>query len=314
MFNESLKQEFIRQRKQEANLDKNFLNRIFSITEEYEDLLRKDVSNFTVQEILDLYKSINSISYERILNINTQLSYYTQFCLQRNLVKDSQNHFLEIKSENVIECINKVALVNRLHSRDQIIRWCNTVLTDNPSDKFILLGMFEGLSGNNFIEITEARLKDIDEKTSTMKTYLERTIPISKELISYAKESDTTLEYITLGSTGRIRKLYETGKIIKDYRKESAEDPYKQGRRIYLRIKKIFKMVTDNQYLSTKSLADSGRCDYIIKRSKELNISPYDFISTTEYVNEVNKIYLGGIVKSVFWNKYGEYLESRMDS
>lgn len=312
MFNSELKEEFIKQRNSEAILDKNFLKRLFVITEEYEDQLNKDVSNFTVYEIMNMYKGINSISLERIQNINTQLSYYTQYCLQNNLVRDCQNHYLEIKPDNVFKCINVVALIKRIYTRDQILRWCNTVFADNPSDKFILLGMFEGLGGNNFIEITEAKVGDIDEQNLTMKTILGRTIPISNTLINYAKESDITLEYTTLGSTRRIRKLFESGKIIKYYRKNATEELHQQGRRIYIRIKKMFAEVASNQYLSTKSLADSGRCHYIITRCKELKITPYDYLFS-DRIEEVNKIYLGGIVRSTFWKKYGGYLENQMD-
>lgn len=312
MFNSVLKEEFIKQRNSEANLPKNFLTRLFTITEEYENHLEKDVSNFTVYEIMDMYKGINSISFERIQNINAQLSYYTQYCLQKNLVKDCQNHYLEIKAENVNECINKVALVNRIHTREEILKWCNTVFMDNPSDRFVLLGMFEGLGGNNFIEITEAKMSDFNEEKLTISTILNRTIPVSRTLINYAKESDITLDYTTLGTTKRIKKMHESGKIIKDFRLNSIEEEYHQGRRIYTRIKKMFAEVTTNQYLSTKSLADSGRCDYIIRRCKELDISPYDFLYSSE-VEEMNKIYLGDIVRATFWKKYGEYLEAQMD-
>ena len=106
MYNKEYKERFIAERE-----NKKYLECQFEKVSSMETELNKDVSNFTYYEIVEYYKLLNTCSLEYLRVLNSQFSLYTQWCLQQNLVSDSQNHYLELRTEDYDNCINK-ALIN----------------------------------------------------------------------------------------------------------------------------------------------------------------------------------------------------------
>lgn len=312
MFNEAIKQEYIKLKNKQAVLPPEYLERLFSSTEKYEVENGKDICEFTTEQVIDMYKSMNLVSFEGILTMNGQLSNYTQMCLQKNLVSDSQNHFVEIKRPQMETCVNKVALLSRIVTRQQILDCC--ISLPNPSDAFIVLGLFEGLSGTKFHELWDARIEDFDEDALTMQTPKDkdgstRTIKISKQLLYYAIEADQAFDYQTLGNTSRIRKMYENGRIIKDYTLNQSFDWDLRQRKIYVRMKKLFVYLSEgNEYLSCKSIIESGRIDYIQSKSKEMNITCEEFLHNSKCIKMLENQYGTHLYRSAFVSKYHEYL------
>ena len=95
MFNEEIKERYIKEKKSTTIMPKTFLEDIFKNIESYEIKLNKDACNFTTFEITEYYSLLNISSLEFLKVMNNQLALYTEWCQSSNLVKDNQNHYRE---------------------------------------------------------------------------------------------------------------------------------------------------------------------------------------------------------------------------
>lgn len=308
MYNEEIKKRYIAEKERTTSMPDKYLTRQFDRTEEYELRLGKDLSNFIKQEILDMYKTFNFEAVETVNVINSHFSLYTQWCLQQNLVPDCQDHFLEIKANDLMSCINMAALKKSIVSLETLRGWLRKL--PNPSDQFIMLALFEGIGGQNFCELTNLKMSDFNGNTVNLCTG--RTLTVSTELVDLARESDNTLIYKGVGS--KIDKevpFKDENLIIKNYPNcQDGADEYYQGRRIYRRLLRNFTMLEVDKWMRPNALAESGKIHYINLRSKELGMSAKDFLYS-EYVQEIADRFEYNLkrFRVSFMRKYGDYLE-----
>lgn len=305
IYNGDLKQRYINEKEETTVLPNGYLNRCFRKSAEFEFALNKDISNFTFYEILDMYKTWNLSSCESLQVVNSQLSLYTQWCLQQNLVKDAQNHFLEVKKEQFQECINIMLNKKKIVTRQQVISWANELR--NPSDSFIFLAIFEGIGGKNYCELVNLKISDFHD--GKVKLCTGREIKVSDTLYNMALESNETTDYYGV-ENGRELKLNPEDLIIKNYPNvQESVDAAQVGVRITRRIKRNAKFLGVDNYLSGNSLKESGKISFIQQRSKDLEISCYDFISN--HSDEIEEQFDCRLLpsKNLYYDKYKEYLD-----
>lgn len=305
MFNEELKRQFIDERNKEVVLPQNYLKCQFNKVSEMEKDLNKDVSNFTVYEIIEYYKLLNTSSLESLVTLNSQFSIYTQWCLQNNLVSDNQNHFLEITIEMVKGCISKVLLEMKIISKDKILDWVDQL--PNPKDQFILLGLFEGIKGKDFCELSKLRPADINGNIATLCTG--RKIELSKKLLEIIDAClSTDLYYSISGKGDKIMPLVNNGYIIKDYpnAKDNVSD-FQMGRKIYNAITRILDYFGMLEFMSANSIFESGKLNMIKERANELNITSKEYLYS-DHIKEIESKYNLKMIRSTFWAKYEDYL------
>lgn len=305
MYNEEVKRDYILKKDSEIILPNNYLNRLFTNIAVYEKELGKDACNFTAYEILEYYKILNLSSFDSLVVMNSQLSNYTQWCLQRNLVKDNQNHFMEITLEQIKKCINKVMFDRKIITREMLLNWCEEL--PNPKDQFILLALFEGIKGKDFCEIVKLKPEDIKGNIASLCT--NREVEISDRLIKIINECLEEKRYYSISGNGvKEMTLIYNGYIVKDYPnvKENVSD-FQLGRKIYNSIIRSLSYVGVSQFVSANNIFESGKIYMIKKRSKELNMNPKEYLYSNK-IEEVEKKYNCKVVRSAFLLKYGEYL------
>lgn len=305
MFNQELKERYIQEKSETVTLPSNYLECQFNKVEKTEIELGKDVCEFTAYEIIEYYKTLNISSLESLAVMNSHFSMYTQWCLQSNIVRDNQNHFLEIDLEQIKKCINKIVFKKKIVSREQIVNWCDQL--PNPKDQLVLLGLFEGMKGKDFSDFVNLRPQDIHG--NRLKLFDGRELVVSNKLLKYIKESiKETIYYSSSGGQTKVMPLVDKGYVIKSYpnTKEGTSN-FAKGRIIYNGISRSLNYVGVLDYMSANSIFESGKIDMIKHRSAELGISAKDYIYS-DYIREVEEKYNCKIVKSVFWIKYEDYL------
>lgn len=303
MFNEERKMRFIEERKDEAVLPAGYLENQFNKVKDMETELNKDLCNFTAYEIKEYYKMLGIASIQSLTVMNSQFSLYTNWCLQHNLVKDNQNHFLEITYDMLNDCINKALLDMKVVTRQTIISWINKL--ENPQDKFIILALFEGIKGKEKCELAKLRPEDISGNIATLCTG--RKIEISDELVGIIKDCINTDEYYS--KSGKTYKFIDTGYIIKDiFNAKEEVDSYQLGRRIYYSIRRTMKMLDKTNIITATSIVESGKLDMIKRRSDELGINVKEYIYS-DYIKEVEEKYDCTIIDTVYFRKYKDYLD-----
>ena len=306
MYNQETKMRYKAEREATVVLPPKALELDFKKTNAFEEQLDKDVFNFTVYELLNMYKTWNIKSIDTLYVLNNRLSQYAQWALEQNLVVDSQNHFLEINRDMLLGCVNQVAQQKRLVTREQMLAWCAQL--PNACDKFIFLGLYEGLEGKNFEDFWNASMDDIDKENKTIRVS-RGVLPISQDLIDFAEESNQTFElYPMSGDMARVTGLVENGKIIKTKRNTKYDDPLHNGRAIYVTIKRVCVFLDIDKWFNTKQCHESGMINMIQKGMKETGLDFYDYL----YSKRLKKIelqYDRKIIRSSFYTKYKNILE-----
>ena len=304
-YNSELKIQYIEEKSKEVIISNNYLECQFNKTCKFEEELNKDLSNFTVYEIVEYYKMLNISSFDTLFVMNSQFSMYTQWCLQKSLVKDNQNHFLEMTLEHLKDCLNKALVNMKIVSRDTILNWVDQL--PNPKDQFVLLGLFEGLKGKDFCELSKLRPEDIKGNIATLCT--EREIELSDRLLKIISDCVVEDKYYSISGNGtKVMPLIDKGFVIKDYPNARGDvSDFQLGRKIYNSISRILNYFDVCEFMTANSIAESGKLQMIKEKAKELNMTCKDYIYSN-YIIEVEKKFNSKIVRSIFWLKYDDYL------
>jgi len=306
MYNQETKMRYKAEREVTVVLPPKALELDFKKTNAFEEQLDKDAYDFTVYEILNMYKTWNSKSIDTLYVINNRLSQYTQWALEQNLVADSQNHYLEINRDMLMGCINIIAQQNRIVSRKQIIAWCSKL--PNACDKFVFLGLYEGLNGDFYEDFWNTSIDDINKEKKTIRTK-RGDLPISEDLIEYAEESNNTLElYPMTGDMERVTKLVENGKIIKVKSNTKYDDPLHNKKNIYIAIVRVCKFLDIDRWYNTRQATESGMINFIRQGMKQYGLSFHDYL-WSNHKREVEQQYNRKIVRSSFYTKYKNFFE-----
>lgn len=304
MYNENIKNRYIENKESEVIVPKGYLQNCFKKSEPFEEELGKDISNFTAYEINNFFKTLNISSYESLLVLCNSFQQYTQWCLQQNLVKDSQNHFLEFDKDDLIACLNKIAMQNKIIPKETIYRWCNELV--NYGDSFAIIALFEGLKGKNYCEIVNAKIEDLNTKKKTFKTCTGRIIPVSDKFIELAINSDKELNYLAItGMEQRQTKLIDNGLIIKDYPNvKDGVSEFIKGRRLYNRALRMFDFLGVADWCSFNAIYGSGLVSFIQEEMTKYNVDIETFLASKEMRKETENKYGITVQKYLIYQKY----------
>lgn len=307
MFNAETKQRYIDAKMKAATLDAYFLKNLFKRSEQFEIELNKDICNFTTKEIENMFKTMNYYSYDSLVVACNGYKTYTDWCMAQGFVVDSQNHFAEFTRSRLSELTNRMVQDKRIVSRDEVVAWCDQL--PNPSDGFIILGMFEGIKGKDYVEFTHLEETDIDYNNRLVMLYGRNyPIKISAKLTDLGRQSAEETIYRTVTSdSGFETEFAPSNKIIKEYHncKEGITD-YQKGRRINNKLRRIFAYLGVDYYMNGSSLINSGIIHMIKTESQKMNITVAEYAD--KHISDVEKQFGRNIKRTLFWRRNEEYL------
>lgn len=312
MYNGDLKKRFIEEREASAKLADGYLRRIFTETEAFEEVFGKDVSEFTTTEILDYYKVKNSRSLEVLENLNSQLSAYTQWCFQQNLIADGINHFNEINSEAMNSCVNKAALQETILDRDQLLEIVGQL--KNPRDRFVLMMLFETGREKNFTNIFNTKISDFNLEENKVQLG-DRCVDVSRELINTAFLAADTDIYYTFSLNPK--NIHHTQRNLAESEFIYRETIQATNMEIKIRVHRLSSSIrasldaigVKKSWTKLNSFSESGLIYHIKQLSKEKGIDPETLIKNQEYREMLMQQHaINKIIPASFLRKYGEYL------
>ena len=190
MYNSLQKQDFIDNRDKKSAY--RYVENLFDKTEEYEKILNKDVCNFTRKEIEDMLIGFCSDSVLTLKTYLSLLSSYTNYCCAHQLSRDNINHYEEIDTAKFPSYVNQFAYSRHVILRERVLDWVEELYV--PSDKFLVLALYEGIKGNDYEELFSLTLDDINKDTHQIKLCTGKVIVASKKLVEIAFLSGTTYE------------------------------------------------------------------------------------------------------------------------
>lgn len=171
----------------------NALPRIFDVVRPLEEYYGKDCCNFTIEEITSAMMAFRSADVGTLRQKASLLRTYTNFCIASGFSIDGINHYVELTSDILIQCIDKKKAAAMMLTPDDIDEILSTL--DNSRDKFLILGPYEGICGKEFCELTGLTVDDLlgDNRVRLCDG---RTISVSKRLYNImieASETDTMI-------------------------------------------------------------------------------------------------------------------------
>lgn len=308
MYNAEFKKMFLEQTDNAIYYERQFNN-----FEEDEERYQKDLYDFSADQIIASYKRIGTTSISFLFQVNNRNTKYVNYALNQNVVKDGQNHYAVITQETLVSCLDANGIQNSVISKEKLKNLVGQL--QNPMDKFLFFACFDGIDGKDHMEIVEFDYNKIDLNNKVAELYNGRMIPVSDELIMYAKESSETYEYNAYMTNQNVaqrkQKLEGSGSWKVSARKnQTTINRYKSGQ-VYKTLAKCINWLDlPSGYITIYTLKMSGCIDYINTLAEKYGISGKDVLYTnTETMNLVQAKYsFITTQRSVFFKKYKEYL------
>ena len=260
-YNAAQKERYFKVREHEYQMIRSIGKVFFNVSSEYEYKLDKDCCNFTVKEILNMYSAYASRSWEHLLNFNSQLKIYTEWCLKENLVTDNQNHYAEIDKDEMYQCLNLGLKDEMFITRKELEKTIKTERLPNVSDQFLCLAFFEGIGGlgyKDFINLMPEQFHD-------GKVFLsDRELTVSDLLTEKAIEAADIYDKYSFEGPLKVGYKKEDPSIVKDSANVFTPlTPERNLKKMHRRITRIEDLI--GKSYGYVSLKNSGRVDMIQK-------------------------------------------------
>ena len=275
MYENDIKEDFIKDYMRSRVVAKTSLYSLFRKVEPYEEVLKKDCSKFTEEEILRMYKEFGARSHYVLLNYNVILKAY---CAWKKYYHKEES---DIAYDNITTEMARALVpddAKKVLTREEI-----TEIEDqlyNWTDKVILEALFEGLSGNSMRDLTGVELNMINIEDKQLMLPDGRIFDLTDRLCDLLVKACQEEEYVCYGNTLKVKKLIGKNKIYKERDNAHAADTDdKFFRWVYRRIMNVRKFVGIDS-LTMKNLQTAGMVHYLKAGMKESGLGLKEFLLT----------------------------------
>lgn len=285
MLNQEWKEQFT------LETDNSYAWKYFKLIADYETGIGKDLSSFSISEIISFYKSLQSSSHTFLINCNYSLILYTRWCLAKSLVPDGQNHYEEVDNYIIKDCLNYYNLNNSIISYDDLVIQEN--LLENMSDSCLVQAVFEGICGKGYSELSQLHINQINGDNLVLQ---DRSIKISSRLIGLMEAASEEYEGVSMaweGGTPRALRFREDdSRVFKDCNRSRIDSEERRRIRIYRRIHRIQEYMGGSKAFTFGNLRKSGLIYTIKQLMEQDNTDAFDAIMNhrDEIENKYSKI------------------------
>lgn len=220
-YNEEAKAEFIKDYMRSRVVAATSLSGLFNKTVSFEEELGKDCSQFTKDEVLDMYKRFGARSLSVLGNYNVYLKGYTGFRLYKKQIDDI-NVYDSITKEDLKQCLDPELQKQMYITREQLDDIEDELF--NYTDKAIVEALWHGISGKSMRDLTSLHEKMFDEDKTSLIFPDGRIVPISQKLSAYLEKAFHEMDYLCYGSTLRVERLVGDGALYKERANAHAGD------------------------------------------------------------------------------------------
>ena len=301
MYNEERKRQFLRERSAVAEIAANTESGFIS-AEYYENSMGRDLCEWSAKEIITFFKYYSTAKAQSLINLKNCFQIYTDWCLNNRLVGDNQNHYSEITTEDICNCVDVNKLGSHIVTREELLEAISEL--ENYCDRFLFLGIFEGIPPRSKV-LGGLRFDQVVENTITFDDG--KTLEISDELKHIIEIAEEEWGRVQIGRVrnNKVIPYEETDTIIRKEIKKDAQE------NVALLICKRFKSCINYMGLPSeitqKDISESGRLHYIKQMMEKYGITLEQALSSP-YRREHENIY-GAVQNTVIYaNTYGKFI------
>ena len=232
----------------------------------YEDIKQKDIMYFNIEELIDLMKSIPSISYNIKTSVYSFILQYLDYQISRGNI--SINNMVGINKDSVTT-VHQKSSKSRYISIKKFYNLINSFTKQSNYQELIPLVLSRyGISGIDMEDLINLKMSDLDKENNVANIYNEegkliKTIPVDEELIKWCEKANEESGYVG-------------NNIVKNLEKNSDREITEAM--MYNRAKKS---CLDNNYPRIKfsNLILSRKIDLVLEIRKERKLTNGDFQS-----------------------------------
>lgn len=254
---------------------------------EFEKQFQKPFYEFTIDEVLEMYKSINAISIRSIQNVNLTLKHASRYILHQQ-GKEITNVYDNITKELVETCIDTNKQKNLVLSREDLTNIQNELI--NYTDKCILEMLFLGVGGQWLKELTFFDISQASRKDGMLYFKTGKVIKIDNDAYELIKAACNEDELVSFGETSRISQVKSFGIYKARFNALSDNDDItddKAVERRYRFIQRRLMLIAKDLEMSitSGSIQESGFLYYIKEGMAANNMEFLEYIKTKECQN-----------------------------
>lgn len=274
MYQKEMKEGFIKDYMRSRVVAKTSLYSLFRKVEPFEEKLEKDCSQFTEEDILEMYKEFGARSHHVLLNYNVILKAY---CAWKKYYHGLENNiaYENITTEMTRELIPEDA--KRVLTREEVAEIEDQLYND--VDKAIVELLFIGVSGKNMEDIYSVSEECVkgDLLVVNGKEY-----PLTNRLQKILPKAFAETEITSYGDTMKVVPVNGKGRIYKERANARGIDSEDAKFRYFYRRIQLFRNYLGIPGLTMKNIAASGLLYYLKCGMSETNLDLRSFLRTED--------------------------------
>lgn len=277
MYNKEAKAEFIEDYMRSRVVAFTSLTGLFKKTEGYEQKFDKDCSQFTKEEIINMYKTFGAKSVSVLENYNVHLKRYTAYRLYFKKI-EGENLYQDITKDILKECINPEIQKQLYVTREELDDIENELF--NYTDKAIVEALWHGISGKSMKDLVALERNMLSDDKRSLIFPDGRIVKISTKLSEYLDKAFDETEYLCYGPTTKVEKVVGHGALYKERSNaRGVESDDQKFRFIYRKIQNYRKHL-DIPMLTMKNIQASGLLWHLQNEMKSSGLSMREVLAT----------------------------------
>ena len=288
MYNEVVKQDFIKDYMRARVVMQTTLTGLFNKVEKFEIEKQKDCCEFNLEEILEMFSRFDARSVNVLENSVTYLRAYGNYMVYNQ--HTIENNYNTVTKDMLAECIDPEIIKQKFLSKTEIDELVAQLF--NYSDKALILGLFNGISGKNMEDLVSLREDMISDDGKVLILNSGKSIEIDEDFREILLKAFAEDELISMGETMKVRKVNGVGRIYKEGLNALPDVEFtgdKAFRYVYRRIMLIRDYFGIN-LLTMKTIQASGLKHTIEKHLKKTKLNLREFLKT-EKGEEISRRY-----------------------
>ena len=251
---------------------------------EFEKKFQKPFYEFTIDEILEMYKAAHAISDRSLQNTNLTLKHASRWVTDKKGLQ-SKSEYENITKEIIQGCVDTKRKAGFILSKDELEEIQNDLL--NWTDKGILTMLFLGAGSNWLKELTFFDMSQVSRKDGLIYFKTGKVIPITEEDYELIRKACAEEELMSFGETSRISKVKSHGFFKQRFNalsdSDNPNDEQDAERRFRFIQRRLLLISKDlGIQLNSGSLQTSGLLHYLKQGVEESGLVFRDYVKTNE--------------------------------
>ena len=235
----------------------------------------KKITEFSQEEILNMYRKFNLTSVNTLQNYNNYLRAYCDFIIYKT--NKGTNRFADINKEMLKTCIDEDMRKNKYITYEHLKDIEEDLL--NYTDAAILECLWNGIAEKELTDLTYLERSQLDENNMEINLKSGRTIKMYPRLYKLLDGAFKETDLVRYGETTRVKKVNGYGKLYKVRDNAYKDSDSVRFRWVYRKIM-IVRDYVGLPNMSMKTLQGSGMLHYIKQGMERTGLGLREFLST----------------------------------